>query len=62
MAIEIDPDHKNFARVLAAKQAVASSVFTMMARVDASALRKQTNDRLGELLHLVKQEQRRQKG
>lgn len=56
MALELDPDHKHFLRVLAAKQAMASSIMTASVRVDASGLRKQTNDRLGELIDLVKAE------
>lgn len=56
MQIEIDVEHKHFARLLSAKQAVASSMFTASVRVDAAGLRKQTNDRLGELLELVKAE------
>lgn len=55
MSMELNPDHKHFARVLAAKQAVASSIFTASVRVDAAGLRKQTNDRLGELLERVKE-------
>lgn len=54
MALELDPDHKHFLRVLSAKQAMASSIFTVSTRVDASSLRKQTNDRLGELIDMVK--------
>ena len=56
MEIELDPDHKHFARMLSAKQSVASSMMTASVRIDASGLRKQTNDRLGELLDLVKKE------
>jgi len=54
MDIELDPDHKHFARILSAKQAITSSMFTASVRIDAAGLRKQTNDRLGELLDLVK--------
>jgi len=56
--MELDPDHRNFARVLAAKQAMATSVFSASVRVDAASMRKQTNDRLGEIIDLVKQAKR----
>ena len=56
--MELDPDHRNFSRVLAAKQAMATSVFSASVRVDAASMRKQTNDRLGEIIDLVKQAKR----
>lgn len=56
MELEVDPDHRHFARILSAKQQVASSMFTASVRVDAAGMRKQTNDRLGEILALVKAE------
>lgn len=56
MRLPIDPEHKHFARILSAKQGVASSMFTASVRVDSAGMRKQTNDRLGEILALVKKE------
>ena len=56
MEMEVDIDHRHFARILSAKQQVASSMFTTSVRVDAAGMRKQTNDRLGEILALVKAE------
>lgn len=54
MDLELDPEDKHFARILSAKQAVSSSMFTASVRVDSSSLRKQTNDKLGEILNLIK--------
>lgn len=59
MDLELDPEHKHFQRILSAKQAVTSSMFTAAVRVDSAGMRKQTNDRLGELLDLIKKDQRR---
>ena len=56
MEMEIDPDHRNFQRILSAKQQITQSIFTATVRVDAAGMRKQTNDRLGEILALVKAE------
>ena len=56
MEAPLDPEHKHFQRMLSAKQQVASSIFTASIRVDAAGMRKQTNDRLGEILALVKAE------
>ena len=55
MALDLDTSDKNFPRVLAAKQAMAQAVFTASIRSDASSFRKQTNDRLGELIEKVKE-------
>ena len=55
MDLELDPEDKNFPRVLAAKQAMASSIFTASVRVDANSMRQQGGDRLGELIDRVKE-------
>ncbi len=44
MAMPLDPEQPNFAKVLAAKQAVASSMLTATARINAGLLRPQSDD------------------
>ena len=50
MAMDLDPDHKQFARLVGIKQQVMGSVLTVMARVRAGELRPTGDDGLQELL------------
>ena len=50
MSMELDVDHKHFARVLAIKQSIASSTLTVMARVNGGTLRGAKEDGLAALL------------
>jgi len=45
-----DSDDKNFAKVLATKQAVAQSILTATVRVNDGQLRKKSNDKVQSLL------------
>lgn len=54
MALVLDPADKNFAKVLATKQAVASSILTATARVRAGDLRPKNEDGLSDFLRQLK--------
>ena len=54
MALVLDPADKNFAKVLATKQAVASSILTATARVRAGDLRPKNEDGLSDFLSRLK--------
>ena len=45
-----DIDHRNFGKVLSTKQAVASSLLTVTARINSGTLRPVNDDGLGDLL------------
>lgn len=50
MGLELNPDHKNFAKVLSVKQSIASSLLTVTARVNGGTLRRTNDDGLAALL------------
>lgn len=50
MRLEVDVNHKQFARVLAIKQSVSSSILTATARVRAGLLRPTNDDGLAAVL------------
>jgi hypothetical protein len=50
MAMELNPEHKNFARLMSAKQSVLASVFTATARVRDGLLRPSSDDGLDDIL------------
>lgn len=54
MALPLNPDDKNFPKILAIKQAVSSSILTATARVRAGDLRPTNDDGLSALLDQVK--------
>ena len=54
MQIELDPDDKNFPKLLSAKSAVMSAVLSASTKVGDSTLRKQSTDKIGALLEEVK--------
>ena len=54
MALELDPEHKHFAKVLSIKQAVASSILVATARVNSGSLRPSGDDGLADILARVK--------
>ncbi len=54
MALVLDPADKNFAKVLATKQAVASSILTATARVRAGDLRPKNEDGISAFLQRLK--------
>ena len=51
--MKLDPDDKNFPKVLSTKTAVMSSVLTATTRVNDGALRRKNNDRIGQLLEEI---------
>jgi hypothetical protein len=54
MALPLDPDDKNFPKILGTKQAVAASILTASVRVNDGALRAKNEDRIAALLAEVK--------
>ena len=54
LELELNPEHKNFLRVLSAKQAASSSVLTATARVRDGLLRPVNDDGVEALLRRVK--------
>jgi hypothetical protein len=54
LQLELNPEHKNFLRVLSAKQAASSSVLTATARVREGLLRPVNDDGVEALLRRVK--------
>jgi hypothetical protein len=54
MAMELNPEHKNFARLMSAKQSVLASVFTATARVRDGLLRPSNDDGLDDILARIK--------
>jgi hypothetical protein len=50
MAMQLDPNDKNFPKVLATKQAVASSILTASVRLGDASLRKKSSDKVQDLL------------
>lgn len=54
MEMKLDPDHKNFPKVLSTKQAIASSILTATARVRDGLLRPTGDDGLGSILDRVR--------
>jgi len=50
LEMALDPNDKNFPKVLSTKTAVMSSVLTATTRVNDGALRRKNNDRIGQLL------------
>lgn len=50
MAMNLDPDHKNFSRLLGIQQSIASSMLTATARVRDGLLRPSNDDGLADLL------------
>ena len=46
----LDPNDKNFPKLLSTKTAIMSSVLTATTRVNDGALRRKNNDRIGQLL------------
>ncbi len=54
MEMELNPEHKHFLKVMAAKQSVMASVFTATARVREGLLRPVDNDGLDAMLGRIK--------
>ncbi len=54
MAMDVNPEHKHFARIMGMKQAISSSVLTATARVNSGALRPGGDDGLDAMLARVK--------
>ena len=56
MDLPLDPTDKNFPKVLSIKKEVMASVLTASVRVNDTALRRKSNDRIGALLAEVQAE------
>jgi len=54
MALKLDPDDKNFPKILGTKQAVAASILTASVRVNDGALKAKNEDRIAQLLEEVR--------
>lgn len=54
MRLTLDPDDKNFPKLLASQESIARSIFSITARINDTELRKQQNDRIGALLAKVR--------
>lgn len=53
MAMKLDPDHKNFPKILATKQAIASSMLTATARVRDQLLKPSVDDGFSKVLAAI---------
>lgn len=53
MAIELDPDHKHFAKILSVQQSIIGSVLTTTARVTSNRLRGKENDHMADIIDAV---------
>lgn len=53
MEMKLDPDDKNFPRVLAAKQSVASSIMTAAVRTKNDELNTRSTDKVAQLLEEI---------
>jgi hypothetical protein len=54
MALPLDINHKHFAKILSAKQAIATALLTATVRVRPGDLRDKDDDGVGALLAAVK--------
>lgn len=54
MEMQLNPEHKHFARMLSAKQSMAASILTATARVRDGLLRPNSDDGLDALLARIK--------
>lgn len=50
MNLKLDPEDKNFAKLLSTKQSIMSSVFSTTARIDAALMRRQETDEMDAVL------------
>lgn len=57
MLMTLDPDDRNFPKLLASQESIAKSVFTVTARINDTELRRKQNDKIGGLLEEIKQAQ-----
>ncbi len=55
MDLQLDPTDKNFAKVLAAKQAIASSMLTATARMRGGLLQPGAEDAVEKVLRLIRE-------
>lgn len=56
MQMKLDPDNKHFPKVLATKQAIASSMLTATARIRADTLRPAQDDGMDQVLEELRRE------
>lgn len=54
MSMDLDPEHKHFAKVLSVQQSIIGSVLTTTARVSSSRLRGKETDNMAEILDAIK--------
>lgn len=54
MQMDLDPEHKHFAKVLSVQQSIIGSVLTTTARVSSNRLRGKENDHMAEILDAIK--------
>lgn len=59
MKLTLDPDDKNFAKLLSTKQSIMSSVFSTTARIDAALMRRQETDEMDAVLASFEEEQKK---
>lgn len=52
--MDLDPEAKNYMRLLGLKQQAMTMVLGVQSRVDDSKLRKKGGDRMGEILAKIK--------
>jgi len=50
MQMELDPEHKHFAKILGVQQSIIGSVLTTTARVASGQLRGKENDHMAEII------------
>lgn len=54
MELELDPDHREFGRLLSLQSSITSSVFSVTSRINNEALRRAPTDKIGGLLDELK--------
>ena len=61
MAIKLDPEHKDFAKLMARQTAIMTAVVTATTRIEATALRGRVRTKFDEILTAISEEEKRQK-
>lgn len=59
MSLTLDQDNPHFGKILSAKTAIQSSVFSTQARVDETMLRAKQGDKMEKLIDMLREERAR---
>lgn len=58
MKLKLDPDHKDFAKLMARQTSIVSAVLSTTARIDEARLRGRNRDKTKEILEAIAAEKR----